>query len=133
MLFFDGVTAKNLKKKTAGVENTVYENIVIVEQPNDRYLGFVSTTQSDANTIFESIKNFLLINELDLNELIAIGADGASTNVGAENGVITQFEKYLNRPVHRIICILHLLELIIANHLLLWNNKSSKYAISMNK
>lgn len=112
--FFDGVTAKNLEKKNKKTDRSIkYENIVIVEQPTDRYLGFVSTTASDAKTIFDGMKTFFLINKFDLSELIAIGSDGAATNVGAENGVITKFENYLNRPLHRIICLLHLLELIM--------------------
>lgn len=116
--FFDGITAKNLVKtkrdgKMIVDRSTEFENIILVEQPHDRYLGFVSMTQSDAQTIFDEIKKFLLVNKIDLANLIAIGSDGAATNVGVDNGVIKKFEDYLNCPLHRIICLLHLLELLI--------------------
>lgn len=50
---------------------------------------------------------------MKLDELVALGCDGAATNVGSVNGIIAQMETHLNRPLHRIICILHLLELIL--------------------
>lgn len=116
--FFDGLTAKNLTKinkqgKMVIERSKQYENIVLVEQPNDRYLGFVSTTESDGQNIFNEIKKFLLLHKFDLTELVAIGSDGAATNVGLYNGVIRKFEEFLKQAVHRIICLLHLLELIL--------------------
>lgn len=116
--FFDGFQAKNLTKRKVGKrwlveKSTKYENIVIVEQPNDRYLGFIELHGSTAQVIFTGIKDFFVSQNMDLNSLIAIGCDGAATNVGAYNGVIVQLEKYLNLPLHRIVCLLHLLELIL--------------------
>lgn len=116
--FFDGFQAKNLTKRKVGKQwlvekSTKYENIVLVEQPNDRYLGFVELRGSTAQVIFTGIRDFFVSGNLDLDSLIAIGCDGAATNVGAYNGVIVQLEKYLNQPLHRIVCLLHLLELIL--------------------
>lgn len=116
--FFDGLSAKNVMRinsnGTSKIDkSTQYENIIMVEQPNDNYLGFVTTAESDAETIFKEMKQFFLSQKIELTELIAIGSDGAATNVGASNGIIRQFEQYLNLPLHRIICLLHLLELIL--------------------
>lgn len=85
----------------------------MVQQPSDRYLGFFATKECDAYTIFLGMKNFYVENSISLHDLIAIGSDGASTNTGAENGVIAKFESFLNRPLHWVICLLHLLDLIL--------------------
>lgn len=116
--FFDGVSMQNtmpvLKNDKIVPDNSImYDNIVIVKQPDNHYLGFVATAQSDAQTIFMKLTEFFQDNEIDLSCLFAIGSDGASTNVGSDNGVIRKFEKALQRPLHRIICLLHLLELIL--------------------
>lgn len=116
--FFDGFAANNLMKREIGgrvrIEKTTkFENIVLLEQPNDRYLGFFSTTNSDAETIFIAMSEFFTSQQMDLSTLIAVGCDGAATNVGVENGIVVKLEKYLNRALHRIVCLLHLLELIL--------------------
>jgi hypothetical protein len=116
--FFDGVKAKNLMmKKKGGVlmqDNSIlYENIVMVQQPSDRYLGFIATKECNASAIFSRMKAFYIQNNICLQKLIAIGSDGASTNTGADNGIIAKFESSLNRALHRIICLLHLIDLIL--------------------
>lgn len=116
--FFDGFSAKNLMNKTVDgvtiIERSIkYENVVLVEQPDNKYLGFVSTTESDSQTIFKNIVEFFTVNNIDLSELVALGCDGATTNVGVNNGIIVKFETLLGRALHRIICLIHLLELIL--------------------
>lgn len=91
----------------------LYDNIAVVQQPNNHFLGFFSTPNSDAETIFRKLIEFFEVNGIDLSNLFAIGSDGAATNVGADNGVIRQFEENLGRPLHRIFCLLHLLEIIL--------------------
>lgn len=56
---------------------------------------------------------FYVENNISLCDLIAIGSDGAATNTGLENGVITKFESHLNRSLHWIVCLLHLIDLIL--------------------
>lgn len=116
--FFDGVKAKNLmmlnKHGRMMQDNSVmYENIVVVQQPSDRYLGFIATKECTARAIFSGMRDFFVENEINLSILIAIGSDGASTNTGFSNGIITKFESYLNRPLHWIVCLLHLIDLIL--------------------
>lgn len=116
--FFDGVKAKNLmlveRNGTLIQDSSIlYENIVMVQQPFDRYLGFFATMECSADKNFFGMKNFFVKNNISLQNLIAIGSDGASTNTGADNGIIAKFEAFLNRPLHWIICLLHLLDLIL--------------------
>lgn len=40
-----------------------------------------------------------------------MGCDGATTNTGAEGGVITRFEILLRRALQWLICLLHFNEL----------------------
>lgn len=116
--YFDGVKAKNaMMVEKNGIlmqDNSVtYENIVIVQQPLDRYLGFIALKECNANAICNGIRVFFAENNISLQDLIAIGSDGTSTNTGADNGIISKFEAHLNRPFHWIICLLHLIDLIL--------------------
>lgn len=116
--FFDGFQAINRTKIKVNNEfivnhSTKYENIVLVEQPFDRYLGFFELLSATADDVHEGLKNFFVSRNMDLSPLIAIGSDGAATNLGELNGAIVQFERYINRPLHRTVCMLHLLELML--------------------
>lgn len=46
-----------------------------------------------------------------MEELVGICSDGEPKNTGTENGVIRQFEKHLNRPLHWFVCLAHFNEL----------------------
>ena len=48
---------------------------------------------------------------ISLTGLVGLGCNVTAVNTGQHNGVIRQFKKYLNRPIQRIICMLHLNEL----------------------
>lgn len=116
--FFDGVKARNLMmiKKNGHMmqdNSVIYENIVMVQQPSDRYLGFIATKECTAMAIFSGMYEFFAQNNINLSDLIAIGSDGASTNTGIDNGIIAKFESYLNRSLHWIVCLLHLIDLIL--------------------
>lgn len=119
--FFDGKKDRNLSKvqrmhRTVVDNSILFENITIVQQPGDRYLGFVSSEESSALTIFTAVKNFFIAHGENLSELYAIGSDGAYTNTGANTeggGIIIHFERHLERPLHWLICLLHLLEVVL--------------------
>lgn len=116
--FFDGVSMHNnvmieKNNKQVADNSAVYDNIAIVQQPNNHFIGFVSTLNSDAESIFQKLIGFFTENEIDLSHVFAIGSDGAATNVGNDNGVIRKLELALKRPLHRIICLLHLLEVVL--------------------
>lgn len=117
--FFDGVTSKNgmkikLDDNTVKLDRSAsFENVVVVEQPGDKYIGFISTKNTTASSISSQIITFFDDNSIILDDLVAIGCDGASVNVGADNGIITLIESHIKRPLHRLICILHLLEILL--------------------
>ena len=46
-----------------------------------------------------------------LEEVKTVGCDGTVTNTGWKNGVISQLELFLGRPVQWLICLLHTNEL----------------------
>ncbi|GBO45447.1 hypothetical protein AVEN_72398-1 [Araneus ventricosus] len=61
----------------------------------------VSGTGSD---IVKCILKYLEDNDVDINELEAIGCDGTVTNTGWKNGVIRNIELNIQRPLQFIYC-----------------------------
>lgn len=87
------------------------ENITILQQPGDNFLGFTSvTSQATGENIFEAIRKFFSDKDVDISGLIAVGCDGAGVNTGEYKGIITRFEVLLRKPLHRVVCMLHLIE-----------------------
>ena len=60
------------------------------------------------NTLFRSIIDLFHDKNIILTGLIGLGCDRTAVKTKQHNGVIRQFEKYLNPPIQRIICMLHL-------------------------
>lgn len=120
---FDGKMAKNLQMEHTQIGDRLrkklirqrMENIIIIQQPGESLLGFFSTPDSDALSIFNEFLSFFAKKNISLTQLMAVGCDGASTNTGVDHGVITRLEEYLGRPLHWIICMLHLNERTLGN------------------
>ena len=75
------------------------------------FLTHVCPQSGVVHEIFnEIIQNLPDIN-VGLNNLVAVGCDGTTVNTGSTNGIICLFEKYLSKPLHWLICLLHLSEL----------------------
>lgn len=113
---FDGKKSNNLRMierngaKVADRSKCI-ENITILQQPGDNFLGFTSVElQATGKNIFKSIKKFFSEKKVPLHDLIAIGCDGAGVNTGEYKGIITRFEDLLGKPLHWIVCMLHLIE-----------------------
>lgn len=116
--FFDGKKDNNrewIKKGDCLVQDNSmsFDNITLVQQPGDIYMGFATVAKSEAVCIFNAIKEHFSENEINLSNVCAIGCDGAPTNTGSTGGVIQFFESLLNRPIHWIICLIHLLDLLM--------------------
>lgn len=114
---FDGKICDTMvtRNDAAGRRNVLekIEYIVVVKQPGDNFVASVpATTGSSADEIFKSIRDHFESNNIVLQNVVAIGCDGAPVNTGVENGIIRRFEELLGRPVQWIICILHLNELV---------------------
>lgn len=114
---FDGKKSKSLQAtKKPGLRTVkttdIRDNIPIVKQPGDNFLGFITVETSSARNISKEILSFFASQHIELNELVAIGCDGASTNTGSQAGVLKLIEEHLNRPVHWIVCMLHMNEIV---------------------
>lgn len=113
---FDGKLCNTLvtNDADAGKRNEIkkIEYIVVVKQPEDVFVASIPVTSSGADEIFNCMKDYFIKNKISLNNVVAIGCDGAPVNTGVANGIIRRFEELLGRPVQWIICILHLNELI---------------------
>lgn len=121
---FDGKSVRNLemevshrnKSKQKVVKKMVQkDNIIIVKQPENILLGFVACESGGSECIFENLLSFFGDKQILLDFLLAIGCDAAAVNTGQISGIIRRFEEYLKRPLHWVICILHLNERILAN------------------
>jgi hypothetical protein len=55
--------------------------------------------------------DYLEENEISLDNLTTLGSDGTALNTGIDNGIMRLFELRLNRPLQRIVCLLHTNEL----------------------
>lgn len=106
---------ENLGGKNKTKRSTILmENVAIVEQPNMEPLGFVSSLSGSTAFICEKLWNFLNPDgKANFRNLIAIGAEGTNANTANNAGVIALFEARIGRNLHRLICLLHLIELCI--------------------
>ena len=116
-LFFDGkkdVTFHQDKEETKYYRKYVTEgHIVLVPEPGSKYLCHVTPSSETAMSIASSIQTFLEDpnKSFILEQVKAVGCDGTVTNTGWKNGVISQLELFLGRPVQWLICLLHTNEL----------------------
>lgn len=114
-LYFDGRKDKTLIiNKKAGKSYKaiiVEEHISLIKEPGSIYLGHITPTAGTAKFIEREIYNFLLTENVFLDQLVAIGCDGTNVNVGKFGGIIRLIEKRFNRPLQWLICLLHMNEL----------------------
>ena len=82
----------------------VEDHYVIMVEPGSEYLTQVTTTSGHGKTIAKAINIGLEEHAKENNPICAVGADGTSINVGAENGAIHWFEMIYGRPLHYFIC-----------------------------
>lgn len=114
-IYFDGKKDKTLIVEKRGNKQhrrtIVEEHITLIQEPGSVYIGHTTPCSSSAKSITNSMFNFLAENNYDLDQLLALGCDGTVVNTGSKNGVISQIELRLNRPIQWLICQLHSNEL----------------------
>ena len=71
---------------------------------------FAASTGS-SQSLFNGIIDYCASNELNWDEVAAIGCDGTAVNTGHKGGVIKRLENRLNKPLHWLVCLLHANEL----------------------
>lgn len=116
-LYFDGRKDKTLMFVDNRKRTTLEEHIVLLQEPDSKYLGHISPVSGSANNILKSMLNFFESSSISIDALEAIGCDGTNSNTGHKGGVITLLEHHLKRPLQWFICQLHANELPL-RHLL---------------
>jgi hypothetical protein len=114
-LYFDGRKDKTKKQVAKGKKyhptTVTEEHIVLVSEPGDEYMGHVTPSTGKSMDLKNSIVEFLSQNDINTEQLVAIGCDGTNVNTGCEGGVIRLLELHCNKPLHWFVCLLHMNEL----------------------
>lgn len=109
-VYFDGRKDKTLKNEKIGRKfykrSIVEEHIVLIREPESKYIGHVSPESGNASNTAKSILEYLN-KEFDLSQLAAVGCDGTPTNTGPKGGIIRLMEIHLGRPLQWFVCQLH--------------------------
>lgn len=114
-IFFDGRKDTTIVQEKRGKhfhrKIIKEEHVVILAEPGSLYMGHLTPKSGSAENIRKCIVTFLKSTNTDLNKLVAIGSDGTVVNTGSKNGVISQLEHFVGRPLHWFVCLLHCNEL----------------------
>lgn len=113
-VYFDGKSDETMQAQGEGsskrVTVAVEDHVVLVSEPGSSYLGHVTPSGKDAESITDAIMNLMEEERLTSNWQV-IGADSTSVNTGCHRGVIARIEQRLGHKLHWAICLLHLNEL----------------------
>lgn len=110
-LFFDGRKDRTLRMEDGRKKYVTELHITLLAVPGYKYLGHTLPATGSAEDILRSVLNFFELKEIGLEELRMVGCDGTITNTGWLGGVMTLLEKHLQRPLQRMVCLLHFNEL----------------------
>lgn len=109
-LYFDSRKDKTVVQVKEGAKfyrrTQIEEHISLVQEPGSSYVGHVTPSSGSAADTAQSIFEFLE-QKRSTENLIVIGCDGTNVNTGHKGGVIRLMEERLNRPLQRIVCLLH--------------------------
>lgn len=86
------------------------EHYSLVSQPNNLFMGFVTTKNGKAESGSKAILRFITEKNIT-NDINVLGSDGTNTNVDGVGGINFFIETALKRPLHWFICLLHANEL----------------------
>ena len=131
LIFFDGKKTETLESTSIGDgfhHNVVQKkaHYVIADGKSQKYIGeFMSETSTGEALASEMVKFIDKKPGLNIDDISSIGSDGENTNVGNQNGVISLVEKKLGRSLHRFICLLHTIEVILKHFLRIFVGETS--------
>lgn len=100
------------------------EHYSLVSQPNDLFMGFVTSENGGAKSGSEAILTFIKDKNIT-NDVNVLGSDGTNTNVGGVGGINCFIEVELKRPLHWFVCMLHANELPLKNLILKLDGKTT--------
>ena len=114
-IYFDGRIDTTKFQEVVGsrryVKSIKEDHISLIQEPGSHYLGHITPLTGSAKNVSSSIMDFLFSNDIDTNDLKAIGCDGTAVNTGHKGGIIRLLEEKLERPLHWFVCLLHANEL----------------------
>lgn len=120
-IYFDGrkdKTMVNSEDNCKYYRRTVTEeHYSLLQEPGSSYLGHVTPKSGTAKDIKSSITDFLSLNKIAVDKVVAVGCDGTNVNTGKNGGVIRLLELGLQKPLQWLVCQLHCNELPL-RHLL---------------
>ncbi|KAI2796669.1 hypothetical protein BLOT_015680 [Blomia tropicalis] len=106
--------------------NVKEEHYTLVKQPGDIFVSSVSSknqvneiltpARKAAKSIFQEISDLGL--EENVRSYLRVNVcDGAPSNTGVKNGIHQAIQEILGRPLHLVVCLFHLNELILKSAL----------------
>ncbi|GBL87561.1 hypothetical protein AVEN_165169-1 [Araneus ventricosus] len=107
-IYFDGRKDNTIFQEKIGTK--IYrrirkeEHISVIREPGGQYIGHVTPASGIGSDIAKCILKYLEENNVNINELEAIGCDGTATNLGWKNGVICNIE--LKLETKTVVCII---------------------------
>ncbi|GBL85642.1 hypothetical protein AVEN_193108-1 [Araneus ventricosus] len=109
-IYFDGRKGNTILQERIGTK--IYrrikkeEHISVIREPGGQYVGHVIPASGTGSDIAKCMDD----NDVDINELEAIGCDGIATNTGWKNCVICNIElKIIQRQMQWFICLPYML------------------------
>lgn len=88
-------------------------HLVVLREPHSSLIGYVNLEGKGETSKAKQAEliAFFKSKNLSLENLIAVCSDGEVANTGTHGGVLRFIERYLDRPIHWFICLLHFNEL----------------------
>ena len=91
--------------------STIEEHVVLIEELHSLFIGHVTPQSSSSANICGAIIDYFSENNISMEGLVAVGADGTNVNTGSNGGVIRRLELHVGRPLEWFIYIYHCNEL----------------------
>lgn len=79
----------------------------------DKLLSIDTIQNKSGRSQFEAIQNACQFYEIRREDIVAVTSDNASTNTGNESGTIVHIEEYLDKPLLRLMCRHHIMEIVL--------------------
>ena len=100
------------KDKTRDGSGDFYkeEHCAVNIYPGGHFAGHFCPKGGKGKDLSESLLDFLADRNISVMNVVALATDGCEKMVGWLNGVHVWLEKYLQRPLQRILCFFHHLE-----------------------
>ena len=114
-LYFDGQKDQTITQKLINGKmhkcTIVEEHITLIKEPQSECIGHFAAFTGFSQSLFNRIIDYCASNELNWDDVAAIGCDGTAVNTGRKEGFITRLENCLNKPLQWFVCLLHTNEL----------------------